>query len=98
MNILDNAKKTLNSTTIAYGFVGITTVILSYFTFFENDIEKPLDDPQLSVPPPLVPPPLVPPPSAPQPQLFMPQPSVPQPLAPQQPIFGGKNKRKKTTH
>jgi hypothetical protein len=83
MNILDNAKKTLNSTTIAYGFVGITTVILSYFTFFENDIEKPLDDPQLSVPPPLVPPPLVPP---------------PQPLAPQQPIFGGKNKRKKTTH
>jgi len=88
MNILDNAKKTLNSTTIAYGFVGITTVILSYFTFFENDIEKPLDDPQLSVPPPLVPPPLVP----------QPQPSVPQPLAPQQPIFGGKNKRKKTTH
>jgi hypothetical protein len=86
MNILDNAKKTLNSTTIAYGFVGITTVILSYFTFFENDIEKPLDDPQLSVPQPLVP------------QPFMSQPLAPQPLAPQQPIFGGKNKRKKTTH
>ena len=98
MNILDNAKKTLNSTTIAYGFVGITTVILSYFTFFENDIEKPLDDPQLSVPQPLVPQPqpFMSQPLAPQP--LPPQPSVPQPLAPQQPIFGGKNKRKKTTH
>lgn len=98
MNILDSAK---NTTTIAYGFVGITTLILSYFTFFENDIEKPLDDPQLSVPPPLVPPPQ---PLVPQP--FMSQPLVPQPFMPQppgpppsrQPIFGGKNKRKKTTH
>jgi hypothetical protein len=49
MNILDNAKKAINSamnsTNITYGFVGITTVILSYYTFFENDIENPLNEP-----------------------------------------------------
>jgi hypothetical protein len=48
MNILDNAKKIINSaitpTNITYGFVGITTAILSYYTFFENDIEKPLNE------------------------------------------------------
>lgn len=48
MNILDDAKKIINSaitpTNITYGFVGITTAILSYYTFFENDIETPLNE------------------------------------------------------
>ena len=48
MNILDDAKKIINSaitpTNITYGFVGITTVLLSYYTFFENDIENPLNE------------------------------------------------------
>ena len=48
MNILDDAKKIINSaitpTNITYGFVGITTVILSYYTFFENDIETPVEN------------------------------------------------------
>ena len=45
MDLLDNAKKQIkniaNTTTITYGFIGITTCILSYYTFFENDIETP---------------------------------------------------------
>jgi hypothetical protein len=48
MNILDDAKKIINSaitpTNITYGFVGITTAILSYYTFFENDIETPVEN------------------------------------------------------
>ena len=48
MNILDDAKKIINSaitpTNVTYGFVGITTAILSYYTFFENDIETPVEN------------------------------------------------------
>ena len=40
------ANATLNSTTITYGFIGITTGILSYYTFFEKDIEvSPTEEP-----------------------------------------------------
>jgi hypothetical protein len=35
------ANATVNSTTITYGFIGVSTVIISYYTFFENDIEIP---------------------------------------------------------
>ena len=69
MNILDDAKKIINSaitpTNITYGFVGITTAILSYYTFFENDIEKPLNETTETQP------------------------------VENQPLYGGKNKRKK---
>ena len=56
MSLLDSAKyqlktmtnaiktavnATVNSTTISYGFIGISTAILGYYTFFENDIETP---------------------------------------------------------
>jgi hypothetical protein len=71
MNILDDAKKIINSaitpTNITYGFVGITTAILSYYTFFENDIETPVEE---------------------QPVLVEQQPVE------NQPMYGGKNKRK----
>lgn len=60
MNILDDAKKIINSaitpinsaitpTNITYGFVGITTAILSYYTFFENDIETPVENQPVQV-------------------------------------------------
>ncbi len=69
MNILDDAKKIINSaitpTNITYGFVGITTAILSYYTFFENDIETPLNETTETQP------------------------------VENQPLYGGKNKRKK---
>ncbi len=35
------ANATINSTTITYGFIGLSTAIISYYTFFENDIEVP---------------------------------------------------------
>ena len=59
MSLLDNTKiqikniaKTLlrpikillHPTNISYGFIGLTTAILGYYTFFENNIEKPLPD------------------------------------------------------
>jgi hypothetical protein len=79
MNILDDAKKIINSaitpTNITYGFVGITTAILSYYTFFENDIEKPLNETNED-----------------QPVLVEQQ--IPQSVENQQ-MYGGKNKRKK---
>ena len=56
MNLLDSAKyqlktmtnaikTTINTTTISYGFIGISTAILGYYTFFENDIETPVMEP-----------------------------------------------------
>ena len=52
MNLLDNtqnqikniAKTLLEPSNISYGFIGLTTAILGYYTFFENDIENPLPD------------------------------------------------------
>jgi hypothetical protein len=52
MSLLDTAKSMTNtikkainasitSSTISYGFIGISTAILGYYTFFENDIEAP---------------------------------------------------------
>jgi hypothetical protein len=38
------ANTTLTSTTVTYGFIGISTAILSYYTFFEKDIEVPLTE------------------------------------------------------
>jgi len=34
----------IDTTKISYGFIGLTTAILGYYTFFENNIEKPLPD------------------------------------------------------
>jgi hypothetical protein len=36
------ANATINSTTVTYGFIGVSTAILSYYTFFEKDIEVPV--------------------------------------------------------
>lgn len=44
------ANATINSTTITYGFIGVTTAIISYYTFFENDIEVPSSLPTTSSP------------------------------------------------
>jgi len=44
------ANATINSTTITYGFIGVTTAIISYYTFFENDIEVPSSSPITSSP------------------------------------------------
>ena len=52
MNLLDNtqnqikniAKTLLHPSNISYGFIGLTTVLLGYYTFFENNIENPLPD------------------------------------------------------
>lgn len=53
MSLFDSAKSKINSlvktvanttftsTTVTYGFIGISTAILSYYTFFEKDIEVP---------------------------------------------------------
>ena len=35
------ANATLNSTTITYSFIVVSTAIIGYYTFFENDIEVP---------------------------------------------------------
>jgi type IV secretory pathway VirB10-like protein len=35
------ANSLFNSTNVTYGFIGVSTVILSYYTFFEKDIEAP---------------------------------------------------------
>jgi hypothetical protein len=49
------ANATINSTTITYGFIGVSTAIISYYTFFENDIEVPqvIEQPTSSVSSPL---------------------------------------------
>ena len=52
MNLLDNTqnqiknitKTLLHPSNISYGFIGLTTVLLGYYTFFENNIENPLPD------------------------------------------------------
>jgi hypothetical protein len=52
MNLLDNTKNQIKNITktllepsnISYGFIGLTTVLLGYYTFFENNIENPLPD------------------------------------------------------
>lgn len=36
------ANATFTSSTVTYGFIGISTAILSYYTFFEKDIEVPV--------------------------------------------------------
>jgi hypothetical protein len=44
---ITNITKTLmNQNVLMYGFVGVTTVVLGYYTFFENDIETPQPEPQ----------------------------------------------------
>jgi hypothetical protein len=48
IKILANAS--INSNTIIYGFIGLTTGIISYYTFFENDIEVPQSSPITSSP------------------------------------------------
>ena len=93
---ITNITKTLmNQNVLMYGFVGVTTVVLGYYTFFENDIETP-QQPQLQ--------------PQPQPQfsqesiqqsMQQPMQSIQsyfsQPQQQQQPsIVGGKNKKKKT--
>jgi hypothetical protein len=52
MSLFDSAKSKINSianatftsTNVTYGFIGISTAILSYYTFFEKDIEVPLTE------------------------------------------------------
>jgi hypothetical protein len=52
MNLLDNTQNQIKNITktllkpsnISYGFIGLTTVLLGYYTFFENNIENPLPD------------------------------------------------------
>jgi hypothetical protein len=74
MDLLDNAKKQIkniaNTTTITYGFIGITTCILSYYTFFENDIETPVNEPEpmINQPEPMI--------NQPEPMINQPQPIV----------------------
>ena len=97
---ITNITKTLmNQNVLMYGFVGITTAVLGYYTFFENDIETP-------------PPPPQPEPYQPDPQQQFTQESIQQsiqqpmqsiqsyfsqPPPQQQPsVVGGKNKKKKT--
>ena len=36
------ANATFTSSTVTYGFIGVSTAILSYYTFFEKDIEVPV--------------------------------------------------------
>ena len=52
MHLLDNTQNQIKNITktllepsnISYGFIGLTTVLLGYYTFFENNIENPLPD------------------------------------------------------
>lgn len=58
MSLLDNtknqiqniAKTLLHPSNISYGFIGLTTALLGYYTFFENNIENPLPDTLASTP------------------------------------------------
>jgi hypothetical protein len=110
MDLLDNAKKQIkniaNTTTITYGFIGITTCILSYYTFFENDIETPVNEPEPIVNQPIVnqPEPMINQPepmiNQPEPMINQPEPMInqPQPMINQpQPIVGGATRRRKHT-
>lgn len=84
-NSLSDVGKIMNPAFITYGFIGITTVILGYYTFFENNIEEPVQEtlPQepLSQEPSFMP----------QEPSFMPQEPQPQP----QQIYGGTKTNKK---
>jgi len=44
------ASASINSTTITYGFIGVSTAIISYYTFFENDIEVVPEQPTSPLP------------------------------------------------
>ena len=56
MSLLDRAKyqiksiTNLTSSTVSYGLIGISTAILGYYTFFENDIEIPAPEVQIGTP------------------------------------------------
>jgi hypothetical protein len=56
MSLLDRAKyqiksiTNLTSTTVSYGLIGISTIILGYYTFFENDIEIPAPEVPIETP------------------------------------------------
>jgi len=82
------ANATINSTTITYGFIGVTTAIISYYTFFENDIEVPSSLPITSSP--ITNSPLLEQPSSP----LLEQPSSP---ITSSPIFGQQGGRRKKT-
>ena len=97
------ANATINSTTITYGFIGVTTAIISYYTFFENDIEVPSSSPITNSPimnspimnSPITSSPLLEQPSSP----LLEQPSSPLLEQPSSPIFGQQQqggRRKKT--
>ena len=95
---ITNITKTLmNQNVLMYGFVGITTAVLGYYTFFENDIETPQPEPQpepqqqftkesiqQSIQQPMQ-----------SIQSYFSQPQ-PQPQQQQPSVVGGKNKKKKT--
>ena len=56
MSLLDRAKyqiksiTNLTSSTVSYGLIGISTIILGYYTFFENDIEIPAPEVPIETP------------------------------------------------
>ena len=104
MSLLDTAKyqiksiTNLTSSTVSYGLIGISTAILGYYTFFENDIEIPAPEVQIGTP-------LTEQPSTEQPSTEQPsteQPSTEQPSTEQpsteppknETIFGGKKKKR----
>ncbi len=95
-NSLSDVGKIMNPAFITYGFIGITTVILGYYTFFENNIEEPVQE-TLPQEPSFMPqePSFMPqePSFMPQEPSFMPQEPQPQPQ-PQQ-IYGGTKTNKK---
>ncbi len=88
-NSLSDVGKIMNPAFITYGFIGITTVILGYYTFFENNIEEPVQE-TLPQEPSFMP---QEPSFMPQEPSFMPQEPQPQPQ-PQQ-IYGGTKTNKK---
>ena len=82
---------TVNSTNISYGFIGVSTAILGYYTFFENDIEKTAEQPKVQQPEA----------QQPEPEAQQPEPEAQQPEVQKQPeaqpvISGGKKKKRHT--
>ena len=104
MSLLDRAKyqiksiTNLTSSTVSYGLIGISTAILGYYTFFENDIEIPAPEVQIGTP--STEQPSTEQPSTEQPSTEQPsteQPSTEQPSTEPQKnetIFGGKKKKR----